>query len=111
MTPHTIDDVLSALDAVVQQAYQNGGRIGYFAALYRRVTGAVRDGVANGHFDNGPLMERLDVNFASRYLDALAAYQSGGALTRSWLLAFRGCEDGSRIILQQLLAGMNAHIN
>ena len=111
MAVQTIDDVVSALDAVVQQSSDNGSRLGYFAALYRRVTCAVRDGIANGRFQNGPLMEKLDVAFASRYLDALATFQAGGAATRSWMLAFRGCDDADLLILQQLLSGMNAHIN
>ena len=111
MNVQTIDDAVSALDTIVQQSYDNASRLGYFAALYRRVTRAVRDGLNQGRFQNGPLLEKLDVTFASRYLDALATYQAGGTATRSWMLAFQGCEDGSLLILQQLLSGMNAHIN
>ncbi len=111
MSIQTIDDVISALDAVVQQSYDNASRLGYFAALYRRVTRAVRDGLTGGRFQNGPLLEKLDVIFASRYLDALSTFQAGGNATRSWMLAFHGCDDPSRLILQQLLSGMNAHIS
>jgi hypothetical protein len=111
MTVQTIDDVVSALGTIVQQSYDSASRLGYFAALYRRVTCAVRDGLSAGHFQNGPLLEKLDVVFASRYLEALATFQAGGTATRSWMLAFRGCDDASLLILQQLLSGMNAHIN
>ena len=111
MSVHTIDDVVSALDTIVQQSYDQASRLGYFAALYRRVTCAVRDGIAAGRFQDGPLMEKLDVVFASRYLDALATFQAGGKATPSWILAFRGCDDAGLLILQQLLSGMNAHIN
>jgi hypothetical protein len=111
MPVQTIDDVISALDTIVQQSYDNSSRLGYFAALYRRVTRAVRDGLSAGRFPNGPLLEKLDVIFASRYLDALATYQSGGTATRSWMVAFHGCDDATLLILQQLLSGMNAHIN
>jgi hypothetical protein len=111
MGVQTINDVVSALDVIVQQSYSNVSRLGYFAALYRRVTCAVRDGVASGSFQNGPLMEQLDVVFASRYLDALATFQAGGTATRSWMLAFQGCDNANLLILQQLLSGMNAHIN
>ncbi|MFZ1136021.1 MAG: DUF5995 family protein [Candidatus Korobacteraceae bacterium] len=111
MPINTIDDVLSAMDGIIQRAWDENSRLGYFAALYRRVTRAVRNGVSNGSFQNGPLMERLDVVFASRYLDALAAYQSGTKLSRGWKVAFDACNDDSRLILQHLLAGMNAHIN
>ncbi len=111
MVLQTINEVISALDTIVQRSYDNASRLGYFAALYRRVTCAVRDGIASGSFQNGPLMEQLDIVFASRYLDALATFQAGGTATRSWMLAFQGCNNGDLLILQQLLSGMNAHIN
>lgn len=80
----TIDDVIAALDAIVQRAWEEKSRIGYFAALYRRITCAVRDGLDHGQFSNGPLMERFDVLFASRYLDALSTHQLGGKPSRCW---------------------------
>jgi len=111
MAVATITDVITALDAVIQQAHDNASRVGYFAALYRRVTWAVRDGIVNGAFQNGPRMERLDVAFASRYLDALATFQAGGMATKSWMVAFQACSDANLLILQHLVAGINAHIN
>jgi hypothetical protein len=111
MTVNTIDEVLAAMDVNIQRALDEGSRLGYFAALYRRVTRAVKEGIAKGQFADGPLMEKLDVVFASRYLDALAAYQKGEPCSRCWRLAFDACKDDSRLILQHLLAGMNAHIN
>ncbi len=79
--------------------------------MYQRVTRVVRDGVSAGSFQNGPLMEQLDVVFAARYLDALSTFQAGGTATRSWMVAFHGCDDANLLILQHLLSGMNAHIN
>jgi hypothetical protein len=111
MAVQTIDDVIAALDAIVQQSYDQASRLGYFAALYRRVTCAVLGGISSSSFQNGPLMEQLDVVFASRYLDALATFQAGGVASRSWMVAFQGCDDADLLILQQLLSGMNAHIN
>lgn len=111
MPLQTIDDVIAALDAIIQRAWDEHSRIGYFAALYRRVTRAVKDGIAQNQFSDGPLMEKLDVVFASRYLNALFAYQSNANLSRCWKVAFDACPDDSRLILQHLLAGMNAHIN
>jgi Family of unknown function (DUF5995) len=111
MPLQTIDDVVAALDAIIQRAWDENSRLGYFAALYRRVTRAVREGISKNQFADGPLMEKLDVVFASRYLDALAAYQSHGKASRCWKVAFDACTDDTRLILQHLLAGMNAHIN
>jgi hypothetical protein len=56
-------------------------------------------------------MERLDITFAGRYLDAVTAFRTGGGLSHCWKHAFEACGDESRLILQHLLAGINAHIN
>lgn len=107
----TIDDVLAALDAIVDRAWNEQSRLGYFAALYRRVTRRVKQGIAAGTFQNGPLMERLDVVFASRYLDAIHQFWAGQRPSACWQVAFAAAADREPLILQQLLGGMNAHIN
>lgn len=107
----TVEQVLEALDAVVADAIQVGSRVGYFAAIYRKVTAKVADGITSGFFDDGERMQRLDVAFATRYLSALDLYQHSGTPTRSWQLAFEAAAGSQPIILQHLLAGVNAHIN
>jgi hypothetical protein len=56
-------------------------------------------------------MERLDVTFANRYLDALDTFRRGAEPSRCWMVSFRAAEKWRPIILQHLLLGMNAHIN
>jgi hypothetical protein len=56
-------------------------------------------------------MERLDVIFANRYLDALNQFWRGETPTQCWSVAFQSTRQWSPIILQHLLLGMNAHIN
>jgi len=107
----TIDDVLSELDAALERAVEHESRAGYFAAVYRKVTAKVAEGIATGFFDDGPRMELLDVTFARRYLAALHSHEHGVAGTRSWDLAFEATQKRRPIILQHLLAGINAHIN
>jgi hypothetical protein len=111
MSLATIEDVISALDKIVERAWNERSRAGYFAALYRRVTRGIRTALAQNRFQDGTLLERLDLIFAARYLDALSAFQNGGAPSRSWRIAFQGYADAGSLIVQQLLAGMNAHIN
>lgn len=107
----TIDDVISSLDDIIKTSQINNNPLGYFAALYRRVTIKVKEGIANNFFDDGPRMEKLDVIFASRYLDAYAAYQDNEEITDSWKIAFYLSTDYWPIVLQHLLIGMNAHIS
>lgn len=109
MTARTFDDVLDKLDAIIAEAEKDGDRIGYFAALYRKFTAAVRAGARSGEFLDGGRMERFDVTFANRYFDALDAYRQGRRLTRTWELSFDACKDAGPSILQHLYAGLAAH--
>ncbi len=110
-TATSIDEVLVQLDAIIERAIAERDRLGYFAVLYRTVTASVRAGIAAGRFQDGARMERLDVVFANRYLDALDRYRRGDTLSRSWLVAFRAAAKRRPVIMQHLLLGMNAHIN
>ena len=103
--------MLEALDAVIAAALDEGSRAGYFAAIYRKVTAKVAEGIAAGFFDDGQRMERLDVTFATRYLSALELYQGGARPTRSWEVALAATAASRPLILQHLLVGINAHIN
>src|SRR6267142_783953 len=102
----TIDEVLSELTAIIDDSRANASRVGYFAALYRRVTQSVKNGIAAGQFQDGPLMERLDIMFANRYLDALATFQARRQPSRSWAVALEASSDRFPLILQQLLVGI-----
>jgi len=107
----TIDDVIEILKDIIEQSKNNNDTLGYFAALYLKVTVKVKEGIANNLFDDGPRMEKLDVIFASRYIHAYDAYQNNKPVTKSWEKAFDLSEKYWPIVLQHLLIGMNAHIN
>lgn len=66
-----IDEVVDAIQSIVDWSISTSSRLGYFAALYKRITIAVRTALEQGAFENGQRMERFDVAFASRYFDAL----------------------------------------
>ncbi|MBL4643563.1 MAG: hypothetical protein JKY44_08235, partial [Flavobacteriaceae bacterium] len=106
-----IDAVIKILEDIIKQSKINNDPLGYFAALYKKVTLKVKEGIANNIFDDGPRMEKLDVIFASRYLDAYATYQKNEPVTESWEKAFKMSKKYWPIVLQHLLIGMNAHIN
>lgn len=108
-----IDKVIQNLDRnrIVAQAAASGSRLGYFPALYRKVTVQVARGIDDGHFEDGRRMERLDILFANRYLEAFERYGQGKAVPASWRLAFDTAGEWWPIVLQHLLLGINAHIN
>ena len=110
--PDTIDGVLARLNALLDDAIRDGRRIGYFVALYERVTSNVRHALIAGTvFDDNPRMEQLDVVFANRFIDAWEQHVAGRSPTESWEVAFRLLEDPGPLVIQHLMVGMNAHIN
>lgn len=107
----TIADVILALDAIVQDCAHTQSRAGYFAALYKRMTMAVSEGIQQGRFEDGPRMEKLDILFAQRYLAAFDAFKNNQECSSSWQHALTGCGNQSLIVLQHLLLGINSHVN
>ena len=111
MKAQSIDDVLRILDGIITACKAQSDPLGYFPALYRQVTLKVKQGIAEGFFANGPRMERFDALFANRYFAAYEAFRAGGQPSQSWQGAFEATRSGRLIILQDLLVGINAHIN
>lgn len=108
----TIDEVIAQLTDIIEWSKNNNSCIGYFAALYCNVTKEVKKRIQEGgYFEDGPRMERLDVIFANRYIEACYLYLSGKTPTKSWIRAFDATKHWWPIVLQHLLMGMNAHIN
>jgi len=50
----TIDEVIVHLDDIIARSIREQSRLGYFAALYRKVTVKVKEGIAQGRFEDGP---------------------------------------------------------
>lgn len=107
----TIDEVISQLNELIKTAITENNRMGYFAALYKRMTIAVKDGITNNLFEDPARMERLDVIFANRYLQAWDAYRNGRPCSPAWRAAFESTKQPKLIVLQHIIAGINVHIN
>ena len=106
-----INEVIAELDTIVAKCLAENSKMGLFAALYRKVTLRVREGIVAGRFDDGERMERLDVLFANRYLEAYCAHCAGVSLTSSWQITFDASKNPSLFMIQHLFAGMNSHIS
>ena len=111
MPPKTIDEVILELERIIEHCITTKNKAGYFAALYHNVTCQVREGIANGDFEDGKRMERLDVLFANRYIAAWHAHSNKTTLSQSWNAAFQQVSKWPVLALQHLLLGINAHIN
>jgi hypothetical protein len=77
-SPTTIDEIIARLNDIIDEALRAESRIGYFAALYERVTTNVRRALVAGDvFKDNPRMERLDVIFAEPLPRSVGRVQRG----------------------------------
>lgn len=106
-----INEVIARLDVIVKQCAATQNRAGYFAALYKRMTIAVAEGIQQNAFEDGPRMERLDIAFAKRYIEAYDCYYNNQHCSASWKFAFDSSKLNNLTVLQHLMLGINTHIN
>lgn len=111
MQATTIREVISILDVIIADCKQQQSRLGYFATLYKMMTEAVEAGMSKNMFRNAARMEKLDVVFANRYLQAYFDFTNDRPVTASWKTAFNAAQRNDLIVVQHLLLGINAHIN
>jgi hypothetical protein len=107
----SISEVISELDGIIETCLVENNKMGLFAALYRKVTQRVQEGIAQERFEDGARMEKLDVLFANRFLEAYQDYRALKPITGSWRLTFEAARKPNLHIMQHLLAGMNTHIS
>jgi len=82
-----------------------------FLRVYTRMTSKVRDRLQEGYFSDPAWLERVGIRFAAYYFAALDAHQAGQECPPAWRRAFVGAEGGRTFVLEDVLLGMNAHIN
>jgi hypothetical protein len=111
--PRTLDDSLRGIDQVVDWAIKADSHIGYFAALYKRITLAIQGAINEGVFDDGDRIDQLGIVFSQRYFNSLNAFfypDECQGLTLPWGVSFVGDQSHTAIMLQHMMAGLNAHI-
>lgn len=110
MLATSIDGVIAQLQTIIDDCIASQSRLGYFAALYKRMTEAVRDGMTTGRFQDNARIEALDVAFANRYLVTRDQFLAGELHGVCWLQAYGAAQADTHTVLQQLLVGINPHI-
>ncbi len=107
----SISQVVTRLTEIINICKAESLRHGYFAVLYRHMTIAVQQAILERKFQDNERMEKLDVVFANRYLEAWHQYRMGEKTTKSWGKAFEAGKTNDLIVFQHLLLGVHAHIN
>jgi hypothetical protein len=104
--------VLLQMNQHVQQWEAARDRRSIFLGCYAMMTGNMLDAVETGRFADDAWVMRLLQRFAEYYFQALKLYEARQPETpRVWQLAHDTAQREPVMTVQQLLIGVNAHIN
>ncbi len=120
----TVDDVARAFTEL-DHAFASltpPGRLGTFVVAYLFITLELQRRLAadragsepRRYFRDADWFERYLVEFANRYRIALAGYRANPqkpAIAEPWRIAFDAATQRQTVVLEDLLLGINAHIN
>ncbi len=81
---------------------------GYFPAMYSCVTTRMADSIDGNLFEDGDRMNVFATEFATRYT---RAWRQEIPRPKCWQASWDVANDGNLLIVQQLLLGINAHVN
>ncbi len=104
-------EVIAYLQGLRTRFAADKDRRGVFVAAYLEVSEAVAAGLRSGAFRDAVWAERYMTAFGSLYREALEAYDAGAACPKAWRIAFDAARRNETAALQDLLLGVNAHIN
>lgn len=108
-----VADVRERLGALERTLREQGDGRAAFLTVYARVTSAVGRGVADARFADPAWVARYLVAFADHYRRAFEAFERGDlhAVPDPWQLAFDRACSPETLVLQDVLLGVNAHVN
>jgi len=100
------------MDSLIDRWQRRDDRRVDFLRCYRLMTGNMLLAIKKGEFHDGPWVRRLLEHFAGYYFVALADYdQDRPATPLVWSTAHHAAVQPETPVLQNLLLGINAHIN
>nr|HWI60515.1 DUF5995 family protein [Symbiobacteriaceae bacterium] len=110
-TASSMDDLLKMMHRQLAAFDAAGDHRGAFLRTYATMTASVRDRMEQEFFIDPKWIERVALRFAWWYFDALDRYEAGANPPPAWAYAFDVARSRRGFLLQDILLGMNAHIN
>jgi hypothetical protein len=108
----TEDTVITHMQSLIHHWEQTSDQRVIFLRCYLMMTTNMRTAIQHGEFHDPDWVSRLLENFAGYYFVALQAYDHDPASAPPvWQQAHQAAADGDVLALQNLLLGVNAHIN
>lgn len=111
VTIQSLDPVIKLMEAQLRAFDRQGDHRAAFLRVYLRMTQRVRGRLGAGFFADPDWLERVAIRFAAYYFRALDAFAAGGQCPPAWHCAFTAARSRRTFVLQDVLLGVNAHIN
>ena len=113
MTYQTIDDAVNGLATLEGRYRALNDRRAIFLTLYGIVSTEMRARIRQQAFADNAWVGRYTVAFANLYREALEAYEARNSdrVPKAWRLCFDAAVAGNGLVLQDMLLGVNAHVN
>lgn len=115
--PRDIDEAVPALKKALDWYHENNDYRAVFLRAYYIITLNVHSAVhgygewKKGIFFDPAWIASLAGKFSSLYFQSLSTFQRSPESELAWKVAHRMAEDRSSTVVQDLLLGLNAHIN
>jgi hypothetical protein len=107
----TLDDVVEGLGSLEASYLGRRDRRAIFLTVYGLMSREMKRRIAEKQFDDNDWVTRYTVCFANYYRDALDGYERRQRIPKSWQIAFAATQEPTGLVLQDVLLGINAHIN
>lgn len=107
----TIDDLLQVMEAQLKLFDRANDHRAAFLRVYYGMSRRVRKRMESGFFMDRAWIERVAIRFAGYYFRAMDTFDAGGKPPPAWEYAFRLAAEKRAFLLQDILLGVNAHIN
>ncbi|WP_406697678.1 DUF5995 family protein [Singulisphaera sp. Ch08] len=109
----TIPEVIDGLTELESVFILRRDRRGVFVSAYILITRELQRRIGSGLFNDNEWVERYVLSFANLYRQALEAYGRGDrfSVPDAWKMAFDTSVSGVGLVIQDLMLGINAHIN
>lgn len=108
-----MDEVVDGLRRLEEDFLRRGDRRSIFLTLYGTVSAEIRERLTQRFFADVDWVHRYAVAFANLYREALEHDEAGRTrnVPKSWQLCFDAARGGTGLVLQDMLLGVNAHVN
>lgn len=109
----TLDEIVASFRILEEALYEGKDRRAVFATAYLTMTLEIEKRVGEHSYNDPEWVAAYAVAFANLYRSALAAFERGDManVPEPWRISFETAAQRSNLIFQDLLLGINAHIN